>query len=198
MINIKHKGFSLIEVLAAIAIFAVASSSIVLAIDFSAKVYKEENVKFSTYSAANDLVQQLKAKKVSNTPSNVLKNKKKLLINLEDVYEIDSDESITKKHYIIYFNYEDLKDTLTDSSSYINAADNVNSDFSDVIKYDQSKASQKKYAAYITITKDVNEKVNAGNVDVGWFYNVYNADVIVWDMKAGAGSVAKASSSISR
>lgn len=196
MINIKHKGFSLIEVLAAIAIFAVASSSIVLAIDFSAKVYRQENIKFSTYSAANDLVQQLKAKGVSNETSEDFKNGK--LINLEDVYEIDGDKSIKTKNYIIYFDYKELKDTLKDKSSFINAADNVKLNFDDVINYDKTKASGKTYAAYITITKDVNQKVNAGNVDVGWFYNVYNADVTVWDMKAGVASMAKASSSISR
>ncbi|KOF56230.1 hypothetical protein AGR56_04980 [Clostridium sp. DMHC 10] len=197
MINVKHKGFSLIEVLAAIAIFAVASSSIVLAIDFSAKVYREENIKFSTYSAANDLVQQLKAKEVSNETSDDFKNNRKL-INLEDVYEIDGDKSIETKNYIIYFNYEELKDTLKDASSFINVADSVNSNFSDVIKYDEKKASGKRYAAYITITKDVNQKVNKGNVDVGWFYNVYNTGVTVWDMNAGAGSMAKASTSVSR
>lgn len=177
MINVKHRGFSLIEVLAAIAIFAVASSSIVLAIDFSAKVYKEENIKFSTYSAANDLVQQLKAKEVSNGTS---------------------EDNVKTKNYIIYFNYEELKDTLKDFSSFINLPDNVKPNFDDVTNYDKTKASGKTYAAYITITKDVNQKVSAGNVDVGWFYNVYNTDVTVWDMKAGAASMAKASSSISR
>lgn len=203
MINIKHKGVSLIEMLVAMAIFAIASSVIVLTIDSSAKIYKKENVKFPTYSAANSLVQQLKAKGIGEKTASIPGEAVQPINNVEDMYSIDNDASIAKKIYIIYFNYGDLKDVLKDTE-YINAADNVNSDFDSVINFNKQKASSKKYAAYITLKKavDNSRKIDNENgeinVNTEWLYNVYTAEVKVWDMSAGDSSMSSASTSVSR
>ncbi|MFL0252268.1 prepilin-type N-terminal cleavage/methylation domain-containing protein [Clostridium neuense] len=186
MIKVKREGFTIIEIIAAIAIFAISSSIIVFTIDASAKIYKRENVKFSTSSAVNSLIQQLKAKGVGSPTTGGAIN------SIADIY------ALNRKGYVIYFNYEDLPKTLEDTSTYIRGIDEYNPSFEDIKNY-KDKISSKKYAAYMEIKREVNKNLNKpDSLNIQWFYNYYTVEIKVWDMDAGSNSIASSSTSVSR
>lgn len=203
----KKRGFTIIEVIIAIAIFAIAATSISIAINTASNMYKRENIRLQTISAADSIIHQLKAKGVGNyLDSELDKNKydpnkydsNGIVKSLEDFYIIyNSDEDGYKDnekpddYRYIYFNYEDnddktndLMQILSDKSKLVYMdKDDYGKGFGNYKTYSGSK----KFVAAIHINrshgnKNDDDNPNGDILNKDWYYNVYTINVKVWNL----------------
>ena len=186
----KRKGFTLIEVIAAMAIFAIATASITFAISSSTNAYRIENIKFETISAADNILEQLKAKGTGDSTST-----NNNVTSLKDLF---SSTDTTDIYKYVYFNYNELTTIILDKTNFIDLASGASGNYSDC---NDQKQNGKKFGAYIHINRDNGSStatINTGIVDKSFYYNNYSIHVEVWNLAEGDGSNSKISTSVSR
>lgn len=179
----KNKGFTLIEIIITIAVFAIVTVSISFTTSTSSKMYKQETVKYETITAANSIVEQLKSKGTTSSIS-----------GLQAFFT----GANTEEYRYIYFNYENPNElsTIPLITTNYNVTNDVVGDFSTC---SLNNAHTKELGAWVKFSRQQSSNIDAnGLYNADWYYNVYTIDVKVWNFKQGESSMSETSASISR
>lgn len=198
----KKKGFTIVEVIIAIAVFAIVTTSITLVINTSSNMYKQENVKFQTISAADSIIHQLKSRGAAEKTI----NSGGTISSLSNFFEytvgnaasaMNDGSTITQVDSYIYFNYGD---DLTNIPLNFNRYQEITVGSGNYNNCNSIKPNNKNFGALVSITRSNFQKYNSANSDLNaqWYYNVYKIDVTVWNLNEGEYSKAVATASISR
>ncbi len=191
----KKKGFTIIEVIIAMLIFSIAATSISFVITTSSTMFKQDNEKYQTISAANCILEQLQAKGIQNTNTAVTSGQ---FNSIEGGFFNQS--TATDAYEYIFFNYNDLTSAPEDINNYISVDPSYNS-FTSCKQYNYVNKLNKTFGAFIHINRSDGVQINSsGNYDYNWYYNNYNITVEVWklDSSFSDGSVSVTSTNISR
>lgn len=186
----KKRGFTIVEVIIAIAVFAIVTASVSLVVNTSSNLYKQETVKFETISAANALLEQLRAQGTRNST--------KTDDNITSLQDLFVDKYGSNTYLYIYFDYEestDLSKLPLKYSSY--TIEGAEGDYN--VCYGNN-ISHKNFGAYIHISRTAKANGDTTNLEADSYYDNYNIDVEVWKLSDSKpeNTLAKASASISR
>ena len=170
------------------AIFAIAAASISVAINTSSNMYKQENIRLQTISAADSIIQQLRSRGVG---TKFIDNSK-----INGLIDFFGDDTSTEKYAYIYFDYTDLNTVVIDKTQYKSTG--LEKNFQDC---KSKNTDNKRFGAEISIERTNGEMPSSDlsqELTVAWYYNVYTINVKVWNLEQGENSAAEASTSVSR
>jgi prepilin-type N-terminal cleavage/methylation domain-containing protein len=196
----KRRGFTIIEMIVAIAFFTIATISITFVVNTSSNMYKTEDTKFHTISVADSILNQLKSRGIVETDPSLVNN----ITGLNYFFGTSDD---TDEYEYIFLNYDELSsETLLKISYHVTTAQN-DEDSNDTQNFELCKTYNtdnkldKQFGAVVHISRGTNNKTNSSddnNFNIDYYYNNYTIDVKVWDLNEDVTSEAEESTSISR
>lgn len=190
----KRRGFTIIEMIVAIAFFTIATVGISFVISTSANMYKMENTKFQTISVADSIINQLKSRGILETDASSTTN----ITGLNYFFGATSD---VDEYRYIFLNYDELSSQTLIHGSYIVApiySDDYSSDLANFQSCKTDNINNKRFGAFVHISRNNGDKTTGANYNIDYYYNTYTIDVKVWDLNKDVNSEAHESTSISR
>ena len=163
MINKKKKGFTLVELIGAMAILAIAMTGISLTFNTSSIMWKKARVSLDLVSANQSISQNIRA---------VGKEK------VKGIYDNINAVNNSSGCYLFFNTYDEIKNiiTATDYSGYT-VSTSATPDFNECTNINIGK--NKKYGALIKI-RDVTE--------TGSYYKLYELTITVWSLQESENS----------
>lgn len=183
----KKKGFTLIELIVALAIFAISTSAIATMVNTSSNIYSIEDKKISVITSAQKIMQGLKSNGAEG---------------LKKFYENETLKAKTGTYFYIFFDNRDrlleskikhggteekAKPIILDETKYIKTGKDSTGNYEECSK---NNTQDKKYGALIQITKETEEKY--------YGFDTYKLKVEVWDLRENGSIKSDLSVSLSR
>ncbi|WP_026882849.1 type II secretion system protein [Clostridium akagii] len=202
----KLRGFTIIEMIVAIAFFTIATVGITFVISTSTNMYKTENTKFQTISVADSILNQLKSRGIVEKDA-ITADDRAPITGLN--YFFRNSEDIDKYKYI-FLDYTDLSSLTLLQGSYKEDTHYSETDLQNFQScststsrtYIDSNGISKEYefVAVVHISRNNGTKTDAitRNYNIDYYYNNYTIDVKVWDLNKDVSSEAQESTAISR
>lgn len=156
MINKKKKGFTLVELIAALAILSIAMTGISLTFNTSSTMWKKTRVSLELVTDNQSIAQNLRSQG---------KNK------ITKIYDLSNSGC-----YIFFDNYDEIKDIITanDYSDFKVAI--AAPSFTECNNINEKSVDKKDYGALI----EIHEATPTGN-----YYKFYDVKLTVWYLQEG-------------
>lgn len=162
MKNKKKKGFTLVELIGAIAILAISMTGISLTFNTSSTMWKKTRVSLELVSDNQSITQNLRAQGKDN---------------VKEIYDHFEYINSNSNFYLYFDNYDEIK-AIISSKDYSNytIATSVTPDFNECTsKNDKNK----KYGALVKIQDAT---------PIGNYYKLYGITLTVWSLQEGENS----------
>ncbi|SMC24422.1 prepilin-type N-terminal cleavage/methylation domain-containing protein [Clostridium acidisoli DSM 12555] len=184
----RKKGFTLVELIIAMAILVIASGGIGLAVETSSSLYGQNTSDLKSTEYTDKILECFKGKGLNSLSS--------MYNNSTRVNGEDATTTSTTKYLYLYFNNDDVNDNTEDSLNYIlkNTTNfqMVDEGINGAASYadcSSNNTSNYKYGAIVTLTKnydyDLNDNSTGAAAAQRYNFYTYKIDVKLYDFEKG-------------
>lgn len=178
----RKKGFTLVELIIAMAILVIVSGGIGLAVETSSSLYAQNTSDLKSTEYTDKILECFKGKGL-NILSDMYNNSTK--VNGEE-----ATTTSTTKYLYLYFNNDDINDNTDDSLNYIlknttsfQMVDEVINGAASYADCSSNNTSNYKYGVIVTLTKNYDNNGVAAAQSYNFY--TYKIDVTLYDFQKG-------------